>query len=102
MNRYLKFALPIALVCALSSIGLFALYVLVISMHSFAPTAQLPFYYFQKLNFPALAVLLPIVGMAALLPYALRLALAKETAATVTTKAQTLEASIETHYLKAA
>jgi hypothetical protein len=105
MNRYLKLALPIALICTLLPASMLALFGLVLSINALDPTAQLPFFYVQKLNFPVLSVLLPAVGMVALLPIALRMAFAKETveaAAPIATSTQANEPSIETHYLKAA
>ena len=105
MNRYLKLALPIALICTLLPAGMLALFGLVLSINAIDPTAQLPFFYVQKLNFPVLSVCLPIVGMVALLPIALRMAFAKETVeaeAPATAAAPAHEPSLDTHYLKAA
>ncbi len=105
MNRYDKLALPIALVCTVLPAGMLALFGLVISIHALDPTAQLPFFYLQRLNFPVLSVLLPVVGMVALLPIALRLAFAQEAveaAAPAAAVTQVSQPSLETHYLKAA
>lgn len=105
MNRYLKLALPIALICTVLPAGMLALFGLVLLINALDPTAQLPFFYVQRLNFPVLSICLPIVGMVALLPFALRLAFAKETVeveATATTAAPAHEPSLNTHYLKAA
>lgn len=74
MNRFDKLALPIALGCTLGSVGIAGLALLVITLSSLDPTAQLPFFYFQKLNFAAVSVLLPVVGVVALLPIVLRYA----------------------------
>ena len=105
MNRYFKFALPIALGCMLIATGLLALFGLVLSLHALDPTARLPFFYLQRLSIPVLAVCLPIIGMVALLPIALRMAFAKEAveaAAPAVTAAPVSEPRLETHYLKAA
>lgn len=105
MNRYLKLALPIALICTVLPLGMLALFGLVLSINALDPTAQLPFFYVQKLNFPVLSVLLPAIGMAALLPFTLRLAFAKETIeaeAPATVAAPVQEPGLGTHHLKAA
>jgi hypothetical protein len=105
MNRYLKFALPIALICTVLPASMLALFGLALSIHSLDPTAQLPFFYLQRLNIPVLSVLLPALGMIALLPFALRLAFAKETVeaeAPATVAAPVQEPSLGTHHLKAA
>ena len=105
MNRYLKLALPIVLVCTLLPAGMLALFGLVLTINALDPTAQLPFFYLQKLNFPVLSVLLPAVGVVALLPIAWRLAFAKgtvETAAPATAVVLANEPRLETHYPKAA
>ena len=105
MNRFDKFALPVALLCTLTGLGIGALALAVITIGMLMPTAELPFFYFQKLNFPMLSVLLPVIGMLALLPLVLRLAFGKETteaaapaAAPVISSARTLDE----HQLKAA
>lgn len=105
MNRFDKFALPVALGCTLGSVGIGALALVVITFSSLDPTAQLPFFYFQKLNFAALSVILPIIGAAALLPIVLRYAFGKEETASVApaaVPATPAPVQFEDHHLKAA
>jgi hypothetical protein len=105
MNRFDKLAIPAALGCVLASLGIGTLALVVIIIGMFVPTAELPFFYFQKLNFPALSLLLPIAGMAALLPIVLRYAFGSEpveTAAPAVAPAASPTAQFEDHHLKAA
>ena len=105
MNRFDKLALPLALITTLTSLGIGALALGVIVVGMFDPTAERPFFYFQKLNFPALSVLLPVVGMLALLPIVLRYAFGKaeaEEAAPVAAPQVSAPATLENHHLKAA
>jgi hypothetical protein len=105
MNRFDKLALPVALGCTLAGLGIGALALAVITIGAFVPTAELPFFYFQKLNFPMLSVLLPVVGMSALLPVVLRYAFGKETAeaaAPVAVPVPNTAVQVEEQHLKAA
>jgi len=79
MKNFQKILLSIGLACGAGACGIAALSVLAIFALSFG--FELPFAYFQYLNAPMLAVTLPVIGMLALLPFALRLAFASEKAA---------------------
>jgi hypothetical protein len=108
MKRYPFLALPIAASCIVISSLIAVLSLLVISMASIDLASGLPFTYFQQLNLPMLSVLLPFIGMVALLPIALQLAFGHE--ATLLTAEQVpasepialVEPPQEEHYLKAA
>lgn len=101
MNSYLKIALPIGIVCALLSLMIGGVCLLVIGMHSLDPTAQLPFFYFSMLNLPVLAAALPVLGIVALLPLALRVAFAG-TAAEAAKAVETNSPAFDAGHLKAA
>ena len=108
MKRYHFLALLIAAGCIAISSLIAVLSLIVISMASVDLAGGLPFTYFQQLNLPILSVLLPVIGMIALLPIALRLAFSH--AVTLPTVAQAVasepappvELPQEEHYLKAA
>jgi hypothetical protein len=68
----------VGLASGLGACGIAAFSIFVIFAASFG--FGLPFFYFQRLNMPLLAVLLPVAGMLALLPIALRLAFARAAA----------------------
>jgi hypothetical protein len=76
MKNFQKILLSVGLACGIGACGLAALSVLAVIALSFG--FGLPFAYFQYLNAPILSVALPVVGMLALLPFALRLAFAAE------------------------
>jgi hypothetical protein len=108
MKRYPFLALPLAAGCIVISSLIAVLSVIVIAMASVDLAGGLPFTYFQQLNLPMLSVLLPFIGMAALLPIALRLAFGREVAlpasepAPVSEPVTRVEPPQEEHYLKAA
>ena len=79
MKNFRKILLSVGLACGAGACGIAALSVLATLALSFG--FELPFAYFQYLNAPMLAVTLPVIGMLALLPFALRLAFASEKAA---------------------
>jgi hypothetical protein len=76
MKNFSKIPLAVSLACGIGACGLAALSFFVIIASSFG--FNLPFTYFQYLNAPVLSVLLPVVAMLALLPFALRLAFERE------------------------
>ncbi len=76
MKNFQKILLSVGLACGAGACGIAALSILAIFALSFG--FELPFAYFQYLNAPVLAVTLPVIGMLALLPFALHLAFASE------------------------
>lgn len=76
-------AVSLATFIGACGIAAFSIFVVIASSFGFG----LPFFYFERLNMPVLSVLLPVVGMLALLPIALRLAFARE--------AVTIESNVE-------
>ena len=108
MKRYPFLALPIAAGCIATSSLIAVLSVIVISMASVDLASGLPFTYFQQLNLPMLSVLLPLIGMVALLPIALRLAFGHEVSlptiehAAASEPVAPVETPQEKYYLKAA
>lgn len=108
MKRYPYLALPIAAGCIVISSLIVVLSVMVIALASVDLAGGLPFTYFQQLNLPMLSVLLPFIGMVALLPVALRLAFGHEATlstvehAPLSEPVAQVESPPEEHYLKAA
>lgn len=74
MKNLSNILLPVALLCLLGALGMAALWFFAVIAASFG--FERPFYYFQYLRAPLWAVALPVTGMLALLPLALRLAFA--------------------------
>jgi hypothetical protein len=77
----------------------------VIATGMLIPTAQRPFFYYEMLNFPALSLLLPVLGMAALLPIVLRFAFGQaeaEALTPATAPEMKAPAPLEEHQLKTA
>lgn len=79
MKNLSNILLPAGLVCLLGACGIAVLFVIAITASSVG--FDLPFSYFQYLSLPALSVALPVAGILALLPFALRLAFATEASA---------------------
>lgn len=108
MKKYPLFALPLGLAAFAGACLIGVLSGVVILMHSFVPTARMPFFYFEHLNLPVLSVALPAIGMLALAPIALRMAFARETVAETSAdtlakpQAETVEHILEERYLKTA
>lgn len=105
MNRFDKLALPVALVCLLSALGIGALALGVITVGMFDPTSVRLFGYFQQLNLPTLSVLLPVIGMIALAPIVLRYAFGKteaEEVVPVAAPVASAPATLDDHHFKAA
>jgi hypothetical protein len=108
MKRYPYLALPVAAGCIVISSLIAVLSIIVIAMASVDLAGGLPFTYFQQLNLPMLSVLLPFIGMIALLPIALRLAFGQAVKlptvehAPVSEPVAQVEPPQEEHYLKAA
>jgi len=108
MKRYHFLALLVAAGCIAISSLIAVLSLIVISTASVDLAGGLPFTYFQQLNLPMLSVLLPFIGMVALLPIALRLAFGHEVSlptiehAAASELAPPVETPQEEHYLKAA
>jgi len=74
MKNLSNILLPLALLCLLGALGTAALWFFAAVAASFG--FERPFIYFQYLKLPLWAVALPVTGMLALLPLALRLAFA--------------------------
>jgi len=74
MRNLSNILLPVALLCVLGALGSAAFWFFAVIAASFG--FERPFYYFQYLRLPLWAVALPVSGMLALLPLALRLAFA--------------------------
>ncbi len=108
MKRYHFLALLVAAGCIVISSLIAVLSLIVISMTSIDLASGLLFTYFQQLNLPMLSVLLPFIGMVALLPIALRLAFGYEVTlpsveqAPASEPVALIEPPQEEHYLKAA
>ncbi len=76
MKNLSDILLPVAVLCVLGTVASAALWFFAAIAASFG--FDRPFYYFQYLRLPLWAVALPVTGMLALLPLALRLAFARE------------------------
>src|SRR5262249_42904686 len=76
MKNLANILLPVALLCLLGAFGVTAIGFFVVVAASFG--FERLFYYFQYLKLPFWSVGLPIVGILALLPLALRLAFGSE------------------------
>jgi hypothetical protein len=106
MKNLSNILLPAGLLCLLGACGIAGLSILAITASSVG--FDLPFSYFQYLSLPALSVALPVVGILALAPFALRLAFASEASAEKTEVAKledlksAAEAEHDEYYLKAA
>jgi len=72
MRRLSDILLPVALLCLLGALGSWAFWFFAVIAASFG--FERPFNYFQYLRLPLWSVALPVSGMLALLPLALRLA----------------------------
>lgn len=79
MKNLSNILLPAGLACLLGACGIAVLFVIAITASSLR--FDLPFSYLQYLNLPVLSVALPVVGILAFLPFALRLAFASEASA---------------------
>jgi hypothetical protein len=106
MKNLSNILLPAGLLCLLGACGIAALSILVITASSVG--FDVPFSYFQYLSLPALSVALPVVGILALAPFALRLAFGTEASAkkTEVAKLEDLKSAVEAerdeYHLKAA
>lgn len=93
MRKLSNILLPAGLVCLLGTCGIAVL--LTIATTASSVGFNLPFSYLQYLNLPVLSVMLPVVGILALSPFALRLAFTSEVPAEKIEAANALKSAAE-------
>ncbi len=76
MNKLSNILLSVGLLCFAGALGMAAFCFFLVVAASFG--FEWPFYYFQYLGLPIIAVGIPAAGILALLPFALRLAFGSE------------------------